>query len=222
VDPGPALEEHLDALSAEIGARGGLGGVALTHDHPDHSEAVPEIRRRFPDAPLAAWRGDVDVRLRDGARFGPLEALATPGHSSDHLSFVVDGVALTGDTVLGEGSTLIIPYPGALNAYLESLERLRRRRFDTLAPGHGPPVLDPDAKLEEYISHRLEREQRLVAALDRGCRSVSELLADAWADAPANLRLAATATLAAHLDKLDQEGRLPEGVERPEINLGQP
>jgi glyoxylase-like metal-dependent hydrolase (beta-lactamase superfamily II) len=130
-------------------------------------------------------------------------------------------VALTGDTVLGEGSTLIIPYPGALKAYLESLERLRRRGFDTLAPGHGPPVLDPETKLQEYIAHRHEREQRLVAALDRGRRSVSQLLADAWADTPANLRLAATATLAAHLDKLAEEGRLPEDVERPEISLGQ-
>jgi glyoxylase-like metal-dependent hydrolase (beta-lactamase superfamily II) len=209
-------------LAAEIEARGGLGGIALTHDHPDHSDGVPAVRRRFPEAPLAAWRGEVDVRLGDGERFGPLEALATPGHSPDHLTFAIDGVALTGDTVLGEGSTLIIPCPGALTAYLESLERLRRHGFHTLAPGHGPPVFDPEAKLAEYISHRREREQRLLAALERGRRSVSELLDDAWADAPAALRPAAEATLAAHLDKLAEEGRLPEGVERPEISFGQP
>lgn len=222
VDPGPALEEHIEGLAAEIKERGGLGGIALTHDHPDHSDGVPAVRRRFPDAPVAAWRGEVEVRLGDGERFGPLEALATPGHSVDHLTFVVDGVALTGDTVLGEGSTLIIPYPGALTAYLESLERLRRRGFDALAPGHGPPVFEPEAKLTEYISHRREREQRLLAAVERGRRSVSELLDDAWADAPAALRPAAEATLAAHLDKLAEDGRLPEGVERPKINFGQP
>jgi glyoxylase-like metal-dependent hydrolase (beta-lactamase superfamily II) len=220
LDPGPALPEHIEALSAEIEQRGGLGGIALTHDHPDHDEAVPSLRQRFPEAPVAAARGQVSRRLKDGSRFGPLETIATPGHSVDHLTFALDEVAFTGDAVLGQGSSLIIPYPGALAAYLESLERLRKRGFTVLAPGHGPPVFDAPAKLDEYINHRLEREERLLAALDRGRRSVSDLLDDAWSDAPAALRPAATATLAAHLDKLADEGRLPEGVERPEISLG--
>ena len=72
VDPGPALPDHLDALEAELHARGGLGGIALTHDHADHSEAVPALRERFPDARLAASRGDVDVTLDEDDRFGPL------------------------------------------------------------------------------------------------------------------------------------------------------
>jgi glyoxylase-like metal-dependent hydrolase (beta-lactamase superfamily II) len=220
VDPGPAREEHVAALIGEIDARGGLGGIALTHDHPDHAEAVAPIRQRFPEARFAAWRGEVTDRLEDGSWFGPLEAIATPGHAVDHLAFAVDGAVLAGDAVLGVGSSLIIPYPGALAAYLESLERLRHRGFEVLAPGHGPPVSDVTAKLDEYISHRLEREQRLLAALSRGRRSVSELLEDAWSDAPAVLRPAAEATLAAHLDKLADEGRLPAGVERPQITLG--
>lgn len=220
IDPGPALAEHIAALSAEIERRGGLGGIALTHDHPDHEEAVPPLRERFPDVPLAAARGEVTERLTDESRFGPLEAIATPGHSVDHLAFTVQGVAFTGDAVLGQGSSLIIPYPGALAAYLEGLERLRSRGFEILAPGHGPPVFEVKAKLDEYIGHRLERERRLLAALDRGGRSVADLLDDAWSDAPAALRPAAEATLAAHLDKLADEGRLPDGVERPEISLG--
>lgn len=172
-------------------------------------------------APLAAARGEVTEQLGEGSWFGPLVAIATPGHSEDHLAFAVEGVALTGDAVLGAGSSLIIPYPGALAAYLKSLERLRERTFDLLAPGHGPPVFEVGAKLDEYISHRLEREQRLLAALDRGRRSVGELLDDAWSDAPPELRPAAEATLAAHLDKLADEGRLPAGVERPQISLGE-
>ena len=219
VDPGPALEEHVAALAAEIERRGGLGGVALTHDHPDHIEALPAIRVRYPGAPVAAARGEVDVVLRDGDRFGPLEALATPGHAPDHLAFVTGTAALTGDAVLGEGSVFIAPDPGALGAYLVGLTRLGRWRLDVLCPGHGPPVHDPQAKLEEYIAHRLDRERRLVAALENSRRTVDELLDEAWSDVPVGLRPAATVTLAAHLDKLADEGRLPDGVERPALRL---
>lgn len=219
VDPGPALDEHLTELWGEIDRRGDLGGIALTHDHPDHTEAVPAIRARYPNARLGAARGEVDVRLADGDRFGPLEVMATPGHAPDHLAFVTGEVGLTGDAVLGEGSVFIAPDPGALAAYLDGLARLERRQLAVLCPGHGPPVHDPKAKLEEYISHRLDRENRLLAALARGKRGVAELLDDAWDDVPAHLRAAAEVTLAAHLDKLEDEGRLPAGVERPTLRI---
>ena len=219
VDPGPALEDHLAALCRELDRRGGLAGIALTHDHADHAEAIPAIRTRFPGAELAAARGTPDVPLRDGGRFGPLLALSTPGHAPDHLAYAVGSAALTGDAVLGEGSVFISPDPGALAGYLAGLEKLRRRRLDILAPGHGPPVADPQAKLDQYIAHRLDRERRLVAALAAGRRSVQELLDEVWDDAPPALRPAATVTLAAHLDKLADEGRLPEGVERPAPRL---
>jgi glyoxylase-like metal-dependent hydrolase (beta-lactamase superfamily II) len=215
VDPGPALDEHLSALTAEIERRGGLGGIVLTHDHADHSQAVPAVRARFAGAQLAAARGDVDAVLSGGSRMGPFQAVATPGHAPDHLAYVVGDVALTGDAVLGEGSVFIAPDPGALASYLDGLAELRRRELSVIGPGHGPPVQDPAAKLDEYISHRLDRERRLVAALDAGMRSTDELLDEVWADAPPGLRMAATVTLAAHLDKLADEGRLPDGVERP-------
>ncbi len=215
VDPGPALEAHLDSLSAEIEDRGGLGGLALTHDHADHSEAVPAMRRRFPGAPFAAARGSADVLLRENRAFGPLIPVATPGHAPDHVAFVVGDVGLTGDAVLGEGSVFIAPDPGALAGYLNGLEKLRARELALLGPGHGPSVIDADAKLEQYIAHRLDRERRLLAALAAGRRSVDELIDEVWDDAPAVLRPAAAVTLAAHLDKLEEEGRLPDGVQRP-------
>ncbi len=215
VDPGPALPDHLDALEAEVRARGGLGGIALTHDHADHAEAVPALRERFPDARLAASRGAVDVLLADDDAFGPLRAMRTPGHAPDHLAYLVDGVALTGDAVLGEGSVFIYPDPGALAGYLAALQRLRERAPVVIAPGHGPPVQNVGAKLDAYIAHRLDRERRVVAALADGRRTVDELLDAVWDDAPAALRPAAAVTLAAHLDKLEDEGRLPDGVERP-------
>jgi glyoxylase-like metal-dependent hydrolase (beta-lactamase superfamily II) len=147
--------------------------------------------------------------------FGPLFAVQTPGHSVDHLAFLYGDVGLTGDAVLGEGSVFIYPDPGALAGYLAGLERLREYQLAIIAPGHGPPVRDVEAKLSQYISHRLDREQRLVAALADGNRSAQELLDLVWDDAPPDLRPAAAATLAAHLDKLADEGRLPDGVERP-------
>ena len=215
VDPGPALPEHHEAIVEELERRGGLGGIALTHDHHDHADGVAAIRERFAEAPLAAGRGLADVRLADGVTFGPLRAVATPGHAPDHYSFVHGRAVLSGDAVLGEGSVFIAPDPQALAGYLDGLRTLRELPLDVLLPGHGPVVTEPHAKLDEYISHRLDRERRLVAALALGARSVDELLDAAWTEVPELLRPAATVTLAAHLDKLADEGRLPAGVQRP-------
>jgi glyoxylase-like metal-dependent hydrolase (beta-lactamase superfamily II) len=217
IDPGPALPAHVQALADELDRRGGLGGIALTHDHADHSEAVVPLRRRFPQAPLAAVRGDADVRLRDGTRFGPLETLALPGHAVDHVVFLTGRVGFSGDAVLGRGSVFVAPGPGSLAGYLEGLRRLLARRPRLLCPGHGPPVEDPEAKLAEYLAHRQERERRLRAAIAAGGRSVDELLDAAWGDIDPNLRPVAAITLAAHLDKLAEEGRLPADVERPAL-----
>jgi glyoxylase-like metal-dependent hydrolase (beta-lactamase superfamily II) len=217
IDPGPALAEHLDAIVQEVDRRGGLGGVLLTHGHPDHREAAaPLLARRA--APLAAAH-DADVPLADEVHVGPLRAVATPGHTPDHFAFIYERACFTGDAVLGEGSVFIAPDPGALDGYLRALRRLQDEEVELLCPGHGPPVWDAQAKLAEYIEHRLERERRLLAALAAGRRSADELLDDAWSDVPPQLRLAAAITLAAHLDKLADEGRLPEGVERPEVRL---
>ncbi|HEY2005484.1 MAG TPA: MBL fold metallo-hydrolase [Solirubrobacteraceae bacterium] len=215
VDPGPALPEHVAALTAELDARGGLAGIALTHDHADHAQAIPLLRARFPDAVLAAGRGEADVELHDGLSVGPLVAVSTPGHAPDHFSFVCGSTVFTGDAVLGQGSVFIAPDPGALAGYLEGLAALRRREPKLILPGHGPPVPRPLDKLDEYAAHRLDRERRLVAALAVGARSIPDLLDAAWDDVPESLRPAATVTLAAHLDKLESEGRLPAGVERP-------
>jgi glyoxylase-like metal-dependent hydrolase (beta-lactamase superfamily II) len=217
VDPGPLIDSHLERLFAAIDARGGLGGIVLTHDHGDHSEAVATVLQRHP-APLAAGRGEEAMRLAEGVRFGPFEAVATPGHSADHFALLAGGVCFTGDAVLGEGSVFIAPEPGAMSGYLDALERLRGHAgIEVLCPGHGPPVWDPKAKLDEYIAHRLERERALIAALARGLRTTPELLDAVWADVPAALRPLATITLAAHLEKLAEEGILPSGVERPKL-----
>jgi glyoxylase-like metal-dependent hydrolase (beta-lactamase superfamily II) len=223
VDPGPLMEAHVERVLIDARDRGGIGGIAVTHDHLDHTEAVSELRDRAGGVRVAAARYEgADVRLGDCDEFGPLRAIATPGHAADHLAYVAGGVCFSGDAVLGEGSVFVWPDPGALRAYLDALARLRAMDLRVICPGHGPVVLDPAAKLDEYLAHRADRERRLVAALADGLRTADELIDRVWSDAPAALRPAATVTLTAHLDKLDDEGRLPDGVERPQLSLYEP
>lgn len=218
VDPGPALDAHLDALVVEIERRGGAGGIAVTHDHFDHAEGTEGLRVRLGGTvPVAAARLAANVRLADGDAFGPLRAIATPGHAPDHLAFACGDVLFTGDAVLGEGTAFLFPEPGALHAYLQALEHLRALEAEVICPGHGPVIRDPRAKLDEYLAHRLDREARLVAGLEEGRRTVDALLDAAWDDVPDALRPVAAVTLATHLDKLADEGRLPADVERPEL-----
>ncbi|MGH2878710.1 MAG: MBL fold metallo-hydrolase [Solirubrobacteraceae bacterium] len=213
IDPGPDLGEHIELLLGEIASRGGLGGIAITHEHADHVGALGALLERFA-APLAATRRGADVPLSEGVRFGPLQALYTPGHSRDHYAFLAEGICFTGDAVLGEGSVFIAPDPGALAGYLSALERLSEHEFEVLCPGHGPAIWDPRERIAHYVEHRMERERRLLAALREGRRSTPELLDAAWSEVPEQLRSAAAITLQAHLDKLSEEGRLPGDFER--------
>ncbi len=214
IDPGPTLEAHVSELVEAVERRGGLGGIALTHDHPDHCEAVGALRGRLP-APVAAGRGDADVKLLDGVCFGPLQAFYTPGHAPDHFALIAGKICFTGDAVLGEGSVFVSPEPGSLAGYLRGLERLRQLELDALCPGHGPVIWDARARLDHYIDHRLERERMLLRGLAEGRRTVSELLDAAWSEVPEQMRPVASVTLAAHLQKLSEEERLPDDVQWP-------
>jgi glyoxylase-like metal-dependent hydrolase (beta-lactamase superfamily II) len=197
VDPGPALDAHLDAVAAAVGK---AEGIAVTHDHEDHVEGLDALRSRLGDVPVVSARGGA----ADGDVVGPLRVLALPGHSDDHLAFVSDRVAFVGDAVLGEGSVFV---SADLAGYLDGLRRLRELDLAVLCPGHGEPIWDVREKLDAYLEHRLDRERRLLAALERGLRSEDELLDAAWSDAPAELRPFAAMSLRAHLEKLRSEGR---------------
>jgi glyoxylase-like metal-dependent hydrolase (beta-lactamase superfamily II) len=206
IDPGPDDEQHLDEVLATAG--GAIEGIAITHAHPDHDQGAPRLAERAGGVEI--------VRPADGERAGPLTAMATPGHASDHVALLYGKVAFTGDAVAGVGSSFIAPGGGGLGPYLDALRRLRELDLEALCPGHGPVVNDPRAKLDEYIEHRLERERKLLAALEMGLRGRDELLDAAWDDVPwhvsPDLRTAAGVTLDAHLEKLRREGRLPDDV----------
>ena len=220
IDPGPPIDAHIERLAGEASVRGGAGGVAITHNHADHSGALEGLIELIGELPIgAAACEQANTTLADGDQFGPLTVIATPGHAPDHLAFLSGKVLFTGDAVLGEGSVYIAPDKGAMSGYLEALDRLIALDPRVLCPGHGPAICDDEVRerLVEYRGHRLERERLLIEALDSGLRSSDELLAYAWGDVPPILKPAAEATLAAHVDKLAAEGRFPPGAERPAI-----
>jgi glyoxylase-like metal-dependent hydrolase (beta-lactamase superfamily II) len=197
IDPGSEDEGHLGAIRVAAAERGGIGLVLLTHSHGDHAAGADRL--------------GVEVVLPgDGEIHGGLRALATPGHAADHVCFLAEGgVCFSGDLVLGLGSTIVPPGGGSLAAYMNSLALLQAEEIELICPGHGPWVTDPAAKLGEYVEHREMRERRLLAALERGERSRAALLAEAWDDIPLELLPMAAMAMEAHLEKLEDEGRLP-------------
>jgi glyoxylase-like metal-dependent hydrolase (beta-lactamase superfamily II) len=139
---------------------------------------------------------------------GPLRAVATPGHAAGHLAFIAGRVCFSGDAILGEGSVFVSSYPGALAAYLAGLRSLRELDLELIAPGHGPLITDPAARIDTYLAHRLERERQIAEALAEGL-SEEELLDRVWPNLSPALRFAAHATLKAHLGKLADEAGCP-------------
>ncbi|GAC1436325.1 MAG: MBL fold metallo-hydrolase [Solirubrobacteraceae bacterium] len=218
VDPGPAIEEHLQRVARLCRERGGAAMLLLTHDHHDHAEGIPGLRSLLGEIPVVAARGPASTLVADGQRIGPFAVHATPGHAPDHLAYVYADRCFTGDAVLGQGSVFVAPDPGAMAGYLRALRGLRALPLRALHPGHGPLIEEPQAKLDAYIAHRLARERDLLDALAAGLRGAEELLDRVWSDAPAELRIAAAVTLEAHLGKLAEEGRLPAGVERRDFS----
>jgi glyoxylase-like metal-dependent hydrolase (beta-lactamase superfamily II) len=197
IDPGSEDAGHLDAIRGAAAERGGIGLVLLTHSHGDHAAGADRL-------------GAGVVLPAGGESHGGLRVLATPGHAADHVCFLsAEGVCFSGDLVLGLGSTIVPPGGNSLAAFMDSLALLQAEEIELMAPGHGPWIEDPAAKLAEYVEHREMRERRLLAALERGERSRAALLAEAWDDVPIELLPMAAMAMEAHLEKLEGEGRLP-------------
>jgi glyoxylase-like metal-dependent hydrolase (beta-lactamase superfamily II) len=238
IDPGPAIAGHIEAVRAAGEARGGIAGVLLTHSHADHSVGVdmlgaPLLHGQISEgdetaapaetapptsAVLDGWGTTTSGQDSPGrgGRIGPFTVLASPGHASDHVCFTreTDRASFCGDLILGQGSSIVPPSAmgGSLADYMESLARLAALEPSLLCPGHGPWITDPAAKIAEYVAHRNERERKLVAALEAGERDPHRLLDAAWDDVPLPMRGAAAIAMAAHLEKLEDEGRLPDGA----------
>jgi glyoxylase-like metal-dependent hydrolase (beta-lactamase superfamily II) len=217
VDPGPEDAGHRARLLEA--ASGGVAAVLLTHRHTDHSAGAPALATAVQGCPVHAidpsYRlsggalGDGDQLRTGGAR---LRVVTTPGHTADSCSVLLhgdDGVVrlLTGDTVLGRGTSVIAAPDGDLSAYLGSLDRLSRLVRDEgvseLLPGHGPRVADPAARLAAYSQHREERLNQVRAALREGARTVQQVLDQVYGEVDATVRPAAEQSVRAQLRHLD-------------------
>jgi glyoxylase-like metal-dependent hydrolase (beta-lactamase superfamily II) len=206
VDPGPLTESHL----AEVAAHGPVEVVLLTHGHADHSEGA----RRFAEltgAPVRALDpahrlGDQGLAEGDVVAAAGLElrVLSTPGHTSDSLSFVVagEGSVLTGDTILGRGTTVVAHPDGVLADYLDSLRRLRELGEVTVLPGHGPELTSAGAAAEHYLRHREQRLEQVAAAWEAGARTAEAVVETVYVDVDRALWPAATLSVRAQLDYL--------------------
>lgn len=217
VDPGPDVPAHRDAVEEAAAARDAeITAVVLTHHHRDHAEAATWAAEWA--VPLLAGEpgmiGAPADRLVDGQavdRAGAaLEAVATPGHASDHLSLQVreTGALLTGDHVLGSGTTAVLWPDGDMGDYMASLERVAGIDAPVLYPGHGPVVDRPREVISYYIAHRREREQQILAAVDAGARTPPEIVERVYADTDPSLHPVAERGVRAHLAQLEQEGRV--------------
>ena len=229
IDPGPDDEGHLASVTgaAEAGA-GRIRWILVTHTHPDHAPGAARLRAMAGgDAAVLGFGprdGFVPDRAvgegfaLDGGDFR-LRALHTPGHTSDHLCYLLEGEDLlfSGDHVMAGSTVLIAPPDGDMAAYLDALRRLQGLGLRAIAPGHGPVLDDPAATLEGYVRHRLAREEAVAAALAAAGpgdgdgagdgATLDDLLPTAYADVPAALHPIARLSLWAHLRKLAADGR---------------
>lgn len=211
VDPGPLLDEHLQAVAA----LGPVSATLLTHGHLDHSEAAGRFHEMtgapvLAMDPLLCIDGTplVDETTLEIAGLG-IEVLHTPGHTADSMSFVVrageQAGVLTGDTILGRGTTVVAHPDGRLGPYLKSVARLRELRGVVLLPGHGPVRPDVSTVAAEYLAHRHERLDQVRAAVAAGARSPGEVVEIVYADVDRALWPAAEQSVRAQLDYLTED-----------------
>jgi glyoxylase-like metal-dependent hydrolase (beta-lactamase superfamily II) len=224
VDPGPDDEQHLRAVEAAADGTGLVSiTVLLTHGHPDHAAGAPAFCQLTGAPVLAAdpaYGDPLGPRVDAGGLV--VEVVPTPGHSPDSVSFYLpaDDIVLTGDHVLGRGTTVVEHPEGRMADYLESLERVRALHARALLPGHGPVVDDPESVLAYYVRHREERLDQIVEAVRSGASTPGEMVRRIYADVDSRLHPVAELSLRAGLELLVQRGRVQGSGDRFELSAG--
>jgi glyoxylase-like metal-dependent hydrolase (beta-lactamase superfamily II) len=224
LDPGQGEEKYLPVLEQALERAGceGIQEIVVTHAHHDHMGGVASVLRRFGPLKVSKrpWPGadqkfGVEIEaIDDGAVIrtenATLRAIHTPGHSPDHLSFMIDEerALISGDNILGVGTAVIPLDTGDLLDYMSSLERVLAEVPRRIYPAHGPLIEDGPAKIREYIDHRLEREQQILATLEPGPMAAMEIVKIVYAAYPEVLHPAAGQSVTQHLLKLEREKRV--------------
>lgn len=222
IDPGPNDPQQIDTFLAVLDGRP-LDAILVTHTHGDHSPAAQELARQtgaeliglpVPDAGHQDRSFVPDRSWQHGDRYDcdgiSLRFLHTPGHVSNHLCYFAEaeGLLFTGDHVLQGTTPVILPPDGDMSDYLASLEMLLALPLRYLAPGHGELMSEPEQEIKQLIAHRLKREAKIVDSLQKlGEPSLDELVLLVYDDVPGHLLPWAKKTLAAHLIKLERDGR---------------
>jgi glyoxylase-like metal-dependent hydrolase (beta-lactamase superfamily II) len=230
IDPGPALPGHIDALKRALGPRR-VSHILVTHTHRDHSPAAAALKawsgaKTYASggaAPPSAGEGTADeahdheflpdVTVTDGMLIGGdgflLECVATPGHTANHMCYVLaqEKALFSGDHVMGWSTSVIAPPDGNMGDYLASLDKLAARDERIFYPTHGSPIADPQAWLGQLIAHRRMREAQILAALARGTDMVAGLVERLYPGIETALRPAAAQQVAAHLQYLQARGQ---------------
>jgi glyoxylase-like metal-dependent hydrolase (beta-lactamase superfamily II) len=207
LDPGPEIASHIDAIRNAVPQ---LRTIFITHRHGDHAPAAVPLKRAT-GARIVAPAGvlaETDVVVKDDDVVDGLRVIATPGHTKEHVCYVTpDADLFTGDTILGFGTTAIFPPDGNMADYLRSLHKLRALNPRRILPAHGPTRDDAVALIDEYIAHRLQREEQIAAAVARGATTPAGLRELIYPDLDPRLHGAAEIQIEAHLIKLREEGR---------------
>jgi glyoxylase-like metal-dependent hydrolase (beta-lactamase superfamily II) len=219
IDPGPDDADHLDTVAACGGDR--IRWILVTHTHADHSPGAAGLKARTGATVMGFGERDGFVPDEaigegfdlEGTEFR-LRALHTPGHASNHLCYLLEQerMLFSGDHIM-QGSTVVIAPPdGDMAAYLDALRRLKTLRIRSIAPGHGHVIEDPAAKIDEYLTHRGEREQAILRAVGEGAGTVDAVVERVYVDVPEALHPIARFSVHAHLLKLSSEGKV-QGVD---------
>jgi glyoxylase-like metal-dependent hydrolase (beta-lactamase superfamily II) len=217
IDPAVEDNAYLDAIIQAGAERGGIRRILITHGHPDHVGGAEALRTRLGVSIYAFSRQGVpivDEEIADGMTFqaadDTLQALHTPGHRFDHLSFLLEKqrTLFAGDLISGITTNVIAPPDGDMLDYLNSLKRLQEIEVSEIVPAHGPAIAEAQAKIAEYIAHRMLREQQVLQALEvlpPGV-TIAEMIPQIYVDVDPNLHPIAAWTVEAHLIKLEREG----------------